>query len=135
MLATPSPATVYKSHHEIWCGSVKNRSRRGYHKWLSSCALRNFDLGENELENSQNNALAKFPMSKLGEYEMWEEIRITASRFGGNDATKKTQKALLKQQYENFNATSSESLDSIFNSFKSLLVDWQILECDTLQKI
>ncbi|GKF93803.1 hypothetical protein Tco_0283503, partial [Tanacetum coccineum] len=37
------------------------------------------------------------------------------ARFGGNDATKKTQKALLKQQYENFNATSSESLDSIFN--------------------
>ncbi|GKE88796.1 reverse transcriptase domain-containing protein [Tanacetum coccineum] len=37
------------------------------------------------------------------------------ARFGGNDATKKTQKALLKQQYKNFNATSSESLDSIFN--------------------
>ncbi|GKG20843.1 hypothetical protein Tco_0380644 [Tanacetum coccineum] len=37
------------------------------------------------------------------------------ARFGGNEATKKTQKALLKQQYENFNASSSESLDSIFN--------------------
>ncbi|GJW17017.1 hypothetical protein Tco_0024453 [Tanacetum coccineum] len=37
------------------------------------------------------------------------------SRFGGNDATKKTQKTLLKQTYENFNASSSESLDSIFN--------------------
>ncbi|GJU12857.1 hypothetical protein Tco_1135253 [Tanacetum coccineum] len=119
---------------------------------------------EMELENSQNNALAKLPMLKLGEYEMWE-IRIkqyfqiqdyalweviengnswvpipvttpesgpsTAlkmivpstteekickrrSRFGGNEATKRTQKALLKQQYENFNASSSESLDSIF---------------------
>ncbi|GJY04977.1 hypothetical protein Tco_0370917, partial [Tanacetum coccineum] len=135
-----------------------------------------------ELENTQNNALAKLPMLKLGEYEMWE-IRIkqyfqiqdyalweviengnswmtvpsTAeektckkndvkarslllmalpnehqltfdqyvdaqsmfaaikARFGGNEATKKTQKALLKQQYENFSASSSESLDSIFN--------------------
>ncbi|GKE28296.1 hypothetical protein Tco_1443680, partial [Tanacetum coccineum] len=28
------------------------------------------------------------------------------TRFGGNKATKKTQKALLKQQYENFNASS-----------------------------
>ncbi|GKB72009.1 hypothetical protein Tco_0933421 [Tanacetum coccineum] len=28
-----------------------------------------------ELENTQNNALAKLPMLKLGEYEMWE-IRI-----------------------------------------------------------
>ncbi|GKB53079.1 putative ribonuclease H-like domain-containing protein [Tanacetum coccineum] len=38
------------------------------------------------------------------------------TRFGGNAATKKTQKILLKQQYENFSATSAESLDSIFNS-------------------
>nr|GEV58989.1 hypothetical protein [Tanacetum cinerariifolium] len=37
------------------------------------------------------------------------------ARFSGNDATKKTQKTLLKQMYENFNAPSTESLDSIFN--------------------
>ncbi|GJS51078.1 hypothetical protein Tco_0624440 [Tanacetum coccineum] len=37
------------------------------------------------------------------------------SRFGGNDATKKNQKTLLKQMYENFNALSLESLGSIFN--------------------
>ncbi|GJU01313.1 hypothetical protein Tco_1111651 [Tanacetum coccineum] len=37
------------------------------------------------------------------------------TRFGGNEATKKTQKILLDQQYENFSASSTESLDSIFN--------------------
>nr|GEU73235.1 integrase, catalytic region, zinc finger, CCHC-type, peptidase aspartic, catalytic [Tanacetum cinerariifolium] len=37
------------------------------------------------------------------------------ARFGGNDATKKTQRTLLKQMYENFNSPSTESLDSIFN--------------------
>ncbi|GJZ89178.1 putative ribonuclease H-like domain-containing protein [Tanacetum coccineum] len=37
------------------------------------------------------------------------------TRFGGNKATKKTQKTLLKQQYENFSASSIESLDYIFN--------------------
>ncbi|GKA09764.1 hypothetical protein Tco_0689197 [Tanacetum coccineum] len=36
-------------------------------------------------------------------------------RFSGNDATKKTQKTLLKQMYENFSAPSTESLDLIFN--------------------
>ncbi|GKA55228.1 putative ribonuclease H-like domain-containing protein, partial [Tanacetum coccineum] len=36
------------------------------------------------------------------------------SIFGGNDATKKTQKTLLKQMYENCSAPSTESLDSIF---------------------
>ncbi|GKD73619.1 putative ribonuclease H-like domain-containing protein, partial [Tanacetum coccineum] len=161
---------------------------------------------------SQNNALAKLPMLKLGEYEMWE-IRIkqyfqiqdyalweviengnswvpipvttpsetgtsTATkmtmpstieektckkndvkarslllmalpnehqltfdqyvdaqsmfaaikaRFGGNEATKKTQKALLKQQYENFSASSSESLDSIFNRLQRLVSRLAIL--------
>ncbi|GKF76224.1 hypothetical protein Tco_0225668, partial [Tanacetum coccineum] len=33
-----------------------------------------------ELENTQNNALAKLPMLKLGEYEMWE-IRIKQQYF------------------------------------------------------
>nr|GEU93952.1 hypothetical protein [Tanacetum cinerariifolium] len=35
------------------------------------------------------------------------------ARFGGNDATKKTQRTLLKQMYEDFSALSTESLDSI----------------------
>ncbi|GKE73499.1 hypothetical protein Tco_1535540 [Tanacetum coccineum] len=42
---------------------------------IRACALRNFDLEVMELENTQNNALYKLPMLKLGEYEMWE-IRI-----------------------------------------------------------
>ncbi|GJU53598.1 hypothetical protein Tco_1227312 [Tanacetum coccineum] len=37
------------------------------------------------------------------------------TQFGGNEATKKTQKTLLKQQYRNFSASSAESIDSIFN--------------------
>ncbi|GJS65078.1 ribonuclease H-like domain-containing protein [Tanacetum coccineum] len=38
------------------------------------------------------------------------------TRFGGNDATKKTQKTLLKQSYENFNSPSTESLPSEWNT-------------------
>ncbi|GJU09602.1 hypothetical protein Tco_1131998 [Tanacetum coccineum] len=49
------------------------------------------------------------------------------ARFGGNEETKKTQKALLKQQYENFNASSSESLDSIFNRLQKLVSRLAIL--------
>ncbi|GKA07269.1 hypothetical protein Tco_0686493 [Tanacetum coccineum] len=44
------------------------------------------------------------------------------ARFGGNEATKKTQKALLKQQYENFNASKLQNhLIAIDNSFKAWL--------------
>ncbi|GKB73286.1 hypothetical protein Tco_0934698 [Tanacetum coccineum] len=49
------------------------------------------------------------------------------TRFGGNDATKKTQKTLLKQMYENFNAPSTESLDSIFNRLQKTVSQLAIL--------
>ncbi|GJW70927.1 hypothetical protein Tco_0127844 [Tanacetum coccineum] len=36
-------------------------------------------------------------------------------RFGGNKESKKTQKTLLKKQYENFNGSSSEGLDQTYD--------------------
>ncbi|GKC40610.1 retrovirus-related pol polyprotein from transposon TNT 1-94, partial [Tanacetum coccineum] len=47
--------------------------------------------------------------------------------IGGNEATKKKHKILLKQQYENFSASSTESLDSIFNRFVKKYVGAQNL--------
>ncbi|GJR92870.1 ribonuclease H-like domain-containing protein [Tanacetum coccineum] len=49
------------------------------------------------------------------------------TRFGGNEATKKTQKTLLKQQYENFSGSSTESLDSIFNRLQKIVSRLAIL--------
>ncbi|GKB66226.1 ribonuclease H-like domain-containing protein [Tanacetum coccineum] len=49
------------------------------------------------------------------------------ARFGGNEATKKTQKALLKQKYENFSASSSKSLDFIFNRLQRIVSRLAIL--------
>ncbi|GJS73014.1 putative ribonuclease H-like domain-containing protein [Tanacetum coccineum] len=48
------------------------------------------------------------------------------TRFGGNEATKKTQKTLLKQMYENFSAPSTESLDSIFNRLQKIIVEQEV---------
>nr|GEX22139.1 hypothetical protein [Tanacetum cinerariifolium] len=47
-------------------------------------------------------------------------------RFGGNKETKKVQKTLLKQQYENFNGTSSESLDQIHARLQKLISQLEI---------
>ena len=55
---------------------------------------------------------------------MFEAIEI---RFGGNEATRKTKKTLLKQQYENFSATSGESLDNIFNRLQKIVSQLAIL--------
>ncbi|GJU48547.1 putative ribonuclease H-like domain-containing protein [Tanacetum coccineum] len=49
------------------------------------------------------------------------------TRFSGNEATKKTQKTLLKQQYENFSASSTESPDSIFNRLQKIVSRLTIL--------
>nr|GEU33501.1 ribonuclease H-like domain-containing protein [Tanacetum cinerariifolium] len=120
-----------------------------------------------DLESVQNNAVAKFPLLKQGDYEMWKlriekyfqvqdyalwdviengnffkpvprtttnaygtstsTILAIQARFGDNDATKKTQKTLLKQMYENFNAPSTESLDSIFNMLQKIVSQLAIL--------
>ncbi|GKE24204.1 hypothetical protein Tco_1435716 [Tanacetum coccineum] len=49
------------------------------------------------------------------------------TRFGGNEAIKKTQKAPLKQMYENFSAPSTESLDSIFNRLQKIVSQLAIM--------
>nr|GEW80920.1 hypothetical protein [Tanacetum cinerariifolium] len=48
-------------------------------------------------------------------------------RFGGNKKTKKVQKTLLKQQYENFSGTSFESLDQIYDRLQNLISQLDIL--------
>nr|GEW38150.1 hypothetical protein [Tanacetum cinerariifolium] len=54
------------------------------------------------------------------------------ARFGGNDVTKKTQRILLKQMYENFNAPSTESLDSILKRLQKIISQLVILDLDIM---
>ncbi|GJR57593.1 hypothetical protein Tco_1499755 [Tanacetum coccineum] len=51
--------------------------------------------------------------------------------FRGNAATKKTQRNLLKQQYEIFSAPSSEALDQTFDKLQNLLLRSLSLEWNT----
>nr|GEY41833.1 ribonuclease H-like domain-containing protein [Tanacetum cinerariifolium] len=48
-------------------------------------------------------------------------------RFGGNKETKKVQKTLLKQQYDNFAGSSFESLDQIHDRLQKLISQLEIL--------
>nr|GEZ13718.1 hypothetical protein [Tanacetum cinerariifolium] len=48
-------------------------------------------------------------------------------RVGGNKETKKVQKTLLKQQYENFSGSSSEILDQIHDRLQKLISQLEIL--------
>ncbi|GJU68050.1 uncharacterized mitochondrial protein-like protein [Tanacetum coccineum] len=48
-------------------------------------------------------------------------LEAIEKRFGGNEATKKTQMNLLKHQYENFTTLSSEMLDQTFDRLQNLV--------------
>nr|GEV67508.1 ribonuclease H-like domain-containing protein [Tanacetum cinerariifolium] len=50
--------------------------------------------------------------------ELWAAILKT---FGGNEATKKTKKNLLKQQYGNFKAEGSKTLEHTFNRLQVII--------------
>ncbi|GKF91647.1 hypothetical protein Tco_0275348, partial [Tanacetum coccineum] len=47
-------------------------------------------------------------------------------RYGGNKESKKVQRILLKQQYENFAATSLETLDKTFDRLQKLIGQLEI---------
>ncbi|GKA73016.1 ribonuclease H-like domain-containing protein, partial [Tanacetum coccineum] len=49
------------------------------------------------------------------EKTLWEAIK---ARFGGNKESKKMQKTILMQQYENFTASRSEGLDKTYDRFQ-----------------
>nr|GEV55869.1 ribonuclease H-like domain-containing protein [Tanacetum cinerariifolium] len=54
-------------------------------------------------------------------------LQAAEKRFGGNAATKKTQRNLLKQQYENFTVSSSEDLQQIHpDDLEEMDLRWQM---------
>nr|GEX70444.1 putative ribonuclease H-like domain-containing protein [Tanacetum cinerariifolium] len=57
-------------------------------------------------------------------------IEAIEKRFGGNKKTKKVQKTLFKQQYENFTGSSSESLDQIHDMLQKLISQLEILDLE-----
>ncbi|GKC07287.1 hypothetical protein Tco_0998897 [Tanacetum coccineum] len=50
-------------------------------------------------------------------------MQAIENRFGGNTATKKTQKNLLNQQYENFAASSTEVIEQSYERLQKLNIN------------
>ncbi|GKB11637.1 hypothetical protein Tco_0845560 [Tanacetum coccineum] len=75
--------------------------------------------------------LMALPNEHLMTFNQYKDVKTLFAAiqtiFGGNEATKKTQKTLLKQMYENFSALSTESLDSIFNRLQKIVSQLAIL--------
>nr|GEY92720.1 hypothetical protein [Tanacetum cinerariifolium] len=56
------------------------------------------------------------------------KARTVVKRFGGNADTKKIQRNILKQQYENFTAPSSDMLDQTFDRLQKLMSRLELLK-------
>ncbi|GJY56852.1 ribonuclease H-like domain-containing protein [Tanacetum coccineum] len=83
------------------------------------------------VETPQMVSTIKMPVLKKGEYTLWSmrmEQYLTntyydakelwaaiKNRFGGNDQTKKMQKNVLKQHFENFSVSNAEGLDKAYD--------------------
>ncbi|GJV64092.1 hypothetical protein Tco_1474920 [Tanacetum coccineum] len=80
--------------------------------------------------NAESMLLMALPNEHIMTFNQYKDAKTLfaaiQTRFGGNEATKKTQKTLLKQIYENFNAPSTESLDSIFIRLQKIIVDQKV---------
>nr|GFA46704.1 ribonuclease H-like domain-containing protein [Tanacetum cinerariifolium] len=63
------------------------------------------------------------------------QMEAIEKRFGGNKETKKVHKTLLKQQYENFSGSSSESLNQIYDRLQKLISQLGVLGDHSLKKI
>nr|GEY32478.1 hypothetical protein [Tanacetum cinerariifolium] len=59
--------------------------------------------------------------------ELWEAILKT---FGGNEATKKTKKNQLKQQYGNFKAECLETLEQTFNRLHAIVSHLEFMDVE-----
>nr|GFA97750.1 hypothetical protein [Tanacetum cinerariifolium] len=55
-------------------------------------------------------------------------MEAVEKRFGENATTKKTQRNILKQKYENFTALSTEMLDQTFDRLRKLVSQLELLE-------
>nr|GEX63240.1 ribonuclease H-like domain-containing protein [Tanacetum cinerariifolium] len=62
------------------------------------------------------------------------KARAIEKSFRGNTETKKVQKTLLKQQYENFSSSSTKSLDQIHNRLHKLISQLEILRVSISQE-
>ncbi|GJX23572.1 hypothetical protein Tco_0228017 [Tanacetum coccineum] len=94
-----------------------------------------------ELENSQNNALAKLPMLKLGEYEMWEirikqyfqiqDYALWEVIENGNSWNDVKARSLLLMALPNEHQLTFNQYVDAQSMLKILFVDWTILGVDT----
>nr|GEX14938.1 ribonuclease H-like domain-containing protein [Tanacetum cinerariifolium] len=114
-----SPFTQSK----IWINNIPLLPK--YLCWI----LENSSNGSSECNNIFNMSTMFCGSKHKTAKELWAAILKT---FGGNEATKKTKKNILKQQYGNFRAEGSETLEQTFTRLQVIVVWRNRSDLDTM---
>nr|GEZ71252.1 putative ribonuclease H-like domain-containing protein [Tanacetum cinerariifolium] len=83
-------------------------------------------LGKFDAKGDEGYFISKYKTAR----ELWAVILKT---FGGNEATKKTKKNLLKQQYGNFKAGGLENLEQTFTRLQVIVGQLQFMDVEIEQ--
>ncbi|GJW95061.1 ribonuclease H-like domain-containing protein [Tanacetum coccineum] len=94
-----------------------------------------------EVGTTTTNLTARLPILNPGDYDLWLmrieqyflmtdyslwKVIKNGNKIWSEKESKKVQRTLLKQQYENFAALSSETMDQTFDSFEShSILEWK----------
>ncbi|GKA46754.1 hypothetical protein Tco_0739637 [Tanacetum coccineum] len=86
-------------------------------------------VGETEQEYELQIQKKKLDMDQL-KFHSYKDVKLLMKaiekRYGGNKESKKVERTLLKQQYENFAGSSSETMDQTFNRLQKLISSLEI---------
>nr|GFA49131.1 hypothetical protein [Tanacetum cinerariifolium] len=89
-----------------------------------------------DMQKRRNNVKARttlllaLPDEHQLRFKLWAAILKT---FGGNEATRKTKKNLLKQQYGNFKAKGKETLEKNFNRLQAIVCQLEFIDVEIEQ--
>nr|GFB79694.1 hypothetical protein [Tanacetum cinerariifolium] len=71
---------------------------------------------------------------RFSKYETAQELWVAILKtFGGNEATKKSKKNQLEQQYGNFKAEGTETLEQTFNSLQAIVSHLEFMDVEIEQ--
>ncbi|GKD64526.1 hypothetical protein Tco_1306634 [Tanacetum coccineum] len=121
MVATSKVSMLKPSEYEIWRMMIEQ-----YIQMIDYALWEVIENGETlpKTTTVEGVVILKFNFIK----DAKKLLEAVKKRFGGNAATKKTQRNLLKQQYNNFTSLSSEMLDQTFDRLQKLVSQLELLD-------
>nr|GEU38666.1 reverse transcriptase domain-containing protein [Tanacetum cinerariifolium] len=131
-ISTPCPA-LYSSSNHSYEAPENNPSTTTTSTTSGDKSGRTATLTTEDMQKKKNDVKARTTLllSLPDEHQLrWAAILKT---FGGNEATKKTKKNILKQQYENFKAEGLETLEQTFTRLQVIIGQLQFMGVEVEQ--